>query len=146
MTYSVAFELFLFESDLAGGLYNLWVNLNLLLPASSFDHGLRDVQNEFLFLFFGKTHGSALLFLFLLLYEVSSLLIINVTDQEHGLISVELRDDTFHASFVLLWVKVDVLECTFIDVEMDFIDEQKLVSLDDVAYKDLDNVILMDES
>lgn len=47
---------------------------------------------------------------------------------------------------MLLRVQVDVLEGAVIYLEVNVIDEQELVSLDLVAHKDLDDVVLVDES
>ena len=47
---------------------------------------------------------------------------------------------------MLLRVQVDVLEGAVIYFEVNVIDEQELVSLDLVAHKDLDDVVLVDES
>jgi len=107
---------------------------------------LRNIKYELLRFFFGKVQGFAFLLLLLLLDNVSLLLIIDITDQEHGLEASKLWDDCLNASRVLLWVKIDVLEGTVIDISMDIVDEQELVSLELITQNSLNDVVRAGES
>ena len=51
-----------------------------------------------------------------------------------------------NASRVLFWVKIDVLEGTVIDISMDIVDEQELVSLELITQNSLNDVVRAGES
>ena len=144
-TYAISSQLSLQKGDLTGTLDDLRVDFNLLFAAASFHDRLWDVKLEFFFFLFGQAQSGAFLRLLCLLLDIGLFLVVNFSDEGHGLVDGHLRNDSLDDHLVLLRVKIDVFEGAIIDPFMHFVNEFKLVSLEIIACQDLNNVILVDE-
>ena len=95
---SIVEQFSLVEGNNAGGLDDLRVDLDLLLGLLDWLRG--QVELELLFFLFGETEGGALLLLLLLLLDIGSFLVIDVSDEKHGLEDSLLGDNGLHHGLV----------------------------------------------